>query len=310
MNNKATIDRLINEMVTIIITEVDTAINKSNLIFKLKTDRMTGSLIAKSIGKYGLEWSSDIIRDQVIATLYESMLTVSKDKDVEELRLDNPAFMGPVYALTELKLREELIPTSKKNRNGEVIGFTEEFFSPITEDDQTISLEQLLNGSVSALEDEEEKANHFINWFNANKKSILTKKQLQFIDGELVDIDKRRAGEMRMRIADRVITAYTAKYGSVSSRVAALMDQQEAIETILEAKDFRAALLPYMEEDYIIDTIIDNVSPEVSRAFNTGSNEVRVIREYRIALFKKIENINDVLTKKFIICSKKQDLVA
>lgn len=310
MNNKATIDELINEMIQVLITEVDITINKSNLVFKHKTDRMTGSLIAKSIGKYGLEWSSDIIRDQVYATLYESMLTASKDKNVEELRLDNPAFMGPVYTLTELKLREELIPTSKKNRNGEIIGFTEEFFSPVAEDNQTISLEQLLNGSVSAFKDEEKKANHFINWFNANKKTVLTKKQLQFINGELDYIDKANVVHIRKRIADRVISAYTAKYGSVSSRVAALMDQQEAIETILEAKDFRAALLPHINKDYIIDTIIDNVSPEASRAFNAGSNEVRVIREYRIALFKKIDDINNALTKNFIIYSKNHNLVA
>ena len=76
---------------------------------------------------------------------------------------------------------------------------------------------------------------------------------------------------MRKRIAERVSKAYEAKYGSVSPRIATLMDQQEVIELILEAKDFRAALVPYMEENYIIDTIMDNVSPEATKAFNTGS---------------------------------------
>jgi len=308
--NKNIVDNLIKEMVTVLITEVDVVINKSNLVFKHKTDKMTGSLIAKSIAKYGLDWSSDIIRDQVIATLYESMLIVAADFKDYDITFDNPEYMGKVHNLAEKMLKAELIPGSKKDRSGAIIGFYEESVSPIAEDDQAISpLEQLLNGSVSVFGNKE-KANHFINWFNTNKKKILTKKQLQFIDGELDYIDKGNAVNIKKRISERVIKAYDEAYGSVSSRVAALMDQQEVIETILEAKDFRAALLPYMEEDFIIDTIIDYVSPEATRAFNTGSKEVQVIREYRKALFKKIDDINDALTKNFIMYSKNHNIVA
>lgn len=271
--NKNIVDNLIKGMVQVLIVEVDTVINKSNLIFTHKTDRTVGSLIAKSIGKYGLEWSSDIIRDEVVATLYEAMLTVAEGKDIEELRLDKPAFMGPVYNLTELKIKSRLIPASKLNRDGEIIGYTEEFVSPVAEDGEATSkLENMLNGQIEFLmENKEEKMNQFIKWFNANKKTLLTKKQRQFIDGELIDMDRHSACKIRKRIAERVGKAYEAKYGSVTPRIATLMDQQETIEAILEAKDFRAALLPYMEENYIIDTIMDNVSPEASKAFNTGS---------------------------------------
>lgn len=273
MMNKNIVDNLIKGMVQVLIVEVDTVINKSNLIFTHKTDRTVGSLIAKSIGKYGLEWSSNIIRDEVVATLYEAMLTVAEGKDIEELRLDNPAFMGPVYNLTELKIKSRLIPASKLNRDGEIIGYTEEFVSPVAEDGEATSkLENMLNGQIEFLmENKEEKMNQFIKWFNANKKTLLTKKQRQFIDGELIDMDRHSACKIRKRIAERVGKAYEAKYGSVTPRIATLMDQQETIEAILEAKDFRAALLPYMEENYIIDTIMDNVSPEASKAFNTGS---------------------------------------
>ena len=144
--NKNIVDNLIKGMVQVLIVEVDTVINKSNLIFTHKTDRTVGSLIAKSIGKYGLEWSSDIIRDEVVATLYEAMLTVAEGKDIEELRLDKPAFMGPVYNLTELKIKSRLIPASKLNRDGEIIGYTEEFVSPVAEDGEATSkLENMLN---------------------------------------------------------------------------------------------------------------------------------------------------------------------
>lgn len=298
--NKITVDNLINNMVEVIITEVDTSLNHSNLIVRVKTDNMTGRMIAKAIGKYNLDWASDIIRDQVIASLYESMLIVSKDMNVTEISLDNKEFVGKVNNLVEFKLKKELIPASRKNRKGEIIGHAEELVSPLAEGEETASkLEQLLNGNIKDLMKvgDEEKMNQFLNWYNKNKNSILTKKQIAFIEGELDYIDRGNATNMRKRIADRVEKAYTTQYGSASPRIAVLMDQQETLETILEAKDFKAALLPHMEETYIIDTILDNVSPEAMKAFNTGSTAVWVMKEYRIALFKALGKIIDILEK-------------
>lgn len=291
--NKQRVDQLINDMVKVVITEVDNAINKSNLIFKHKTDSKLGNLIAKSIGKYGLEWDSYIIRDEVTATLYESMLIVAKDKDIEEIKLDNPAYAGPVFKLVDLMLKDRLIPLSKKNREGEVIGTTELLLSPVAEDGETSSsLESILNGSIEMYGSTEE-SSIFLKWFNANKNNILTKKQLQFVNDELIDMDRHSICKIKKRISDRVIEAWEKDCNNKSLIEFELIKQQEAIEEILEAKDFRAALSPYLEELYIIDTIIDNVSSEAAKAFNTGSNEVWVIKEYRIALFKRLGKIID-----------------
>ena len=261
---------------------------------------MTGRIIAKSIAKYSMDWSSDIIRDQVIATIYESMLIVSKDMDIEKIHLDNPEFVGKVNVLVDLKLKETLIPKSKKNKDGKVIGYKEEAVSPIAENGEiTSKLEQLLNGDIEKLmmNGEKEKMNQFLNWFNDNKKNILTRKQLQFVEGELEYIASGNAVFMKKRIAERVSKAYTNKYGTASPRIATLMDQKEILETILEAKDFKAALLPHMEELFIIDTIIDNVSPKAAKAFNTGDTSKEVIKEYRIALFKALGNIITILER-------------
>lgn len=297
--NRNKVNQLIENMVKVVITEVDTMINNSNLIVKIKTDSMTSSLIAKSIAKYGLDWSSDIIRDEVIATLYESMLTVSEGVKDEEIHFDNPAYMGKVYKLVELKLRDYLVPKSRKSKDGKVIG-SEEAVSPLAENDEAVSkLEAILNGQNTEklmMVGEDNKMNQFYNWFNDNKKDILTKKQLQFVDGELT-LEKWNECKFRKRIAERVSKAYTTKYGTSSPRIATLMDQQEIIESILEAEDFKAALLPHMEELFIVDTIIDNVSPKAAKAFNTGSVETWVIKEYRIALFKALGNIIDILNR-------------
>ena len=261
---------------------------------------MTGRMIAKAIGKYNLDWASDIIRDQVIASLYESMLIVSKDMDVTEISLDNKEFVGKVNNLVEFKLKKELIPASRKNRKGELIGHAEELVSPLAEGEETASkLEQLLNGNIKDLMKvgDEEKMNQFLNWYNKNKNNILTKKQIAFIEEENPNIDRRTAWSIRKRIADRVTKAYTAQYGSASPRIAVLMDQQQTIESILEANNFKEALLPYMNETYIIDTILDNVSPAATKAFNTGSTDEWVMKEYRIALFKALDKIMQILDK-------------
>lgn len=229
------------------------------------------------------------------------MLIVSKDMDIEKIHLENAEFVGKVNNLVELKLRNELIPASRRNRDGEFIGYTEELVAPIAEENETTSkLETLLNGQIDIekmMIGGEDKMNQFLNWYNDNKKNILTKKQIKFVEGEIPDIDRRTAWSMRKRIAERVTKAYALKYGSVSPRIAVLMDQQTLIENILEAKDFKAALLPHMNEIFIIDTIIDNVSPEAAKAFNTGSTEAWVMREYRIALFKSLDKIMQILDK-------------
>ena len=53
--NKTIVNKLIEEMVQVIITEVDTSLNHSNLIVRVKTDNMTGRIIAKSIVKYSID---------------------------------------------------------------------------------------------------------------------------------------------------------------------------------------------------------------------------------------------------------------
>lgn len=296
MNNKAAVDRLITEMVQVLITEIDTTINKSNLIFNHKTDKMTGQLIAKSIGKYSLEWSNDIIRDQVIATIYEAMLLVSKDMNESEIVFDNSEFMGKVYILTEKMIKKELILASKKSSDGSIIGYPEEPISPLAEADEfTSRLEDLLNASSKGMPEKEDKANHFLLWLEANKKKILTKKQLQLINNELIDISRASKHNMKKRMADKVIKTYEKEYPKLSQRAAALIDKKGILEEILSAQDFRAAITPHMDKDYIIDIIIDNVSPEATRAFNKGSNNTLVIKEYKEALKEYLRKTNVML---------------
>lgn len=300
---KQIINNLIEKMVKILLIDLQEANateNSQTIRFKYYNKDLAAKAVAVAIPKYSIEWSSDIIRDEVYATLYESMLIVSEGLTAEELRLDNKAFAGPVYSMTMFKLKENLIPKSKKDRNGAIIEIIEIAASQLgTKDDgQPLTIEDIL--AAKEIENlmhhnNKEKMNQFLNWFNKNKSNILTKKQLAFLNGEVQHKDIDKARTMRKRIAERVSKAYELKYGNVSQRVATLMDQQEILETILDAKDFRAALNDYLEEDMIIEALIDNVSMATMKKYNNGSTDPAVIKEYRVALFKQLGKVINLL---------------
>ena len=285
MTKKELINNIMDSIVEIRITEVNNAIDKSNLIVTYKHSKGLGRLIARSIAKYCIEWSADIVRDQVYATLYESLLTIAEDLEPSQINVDNLNLITPAFTLTEKALKKTLISASKKNRKGEVIDILE----VLAEEEPAETIEHLLNIKLPLMEDT--KASHFLKWFEINKSKILTKKQLAFLDNQLIDMDKRRQSDIRKRIADRIIKAYEEKYAGMDNLTASILDKKETIEKILNAKDFRAELLKHIDENYIIDAIIDNVSIASMKAFNTGSNDEEVLREYRIALFKKLNKL-------------------
>ena len=286
MTKKELINNIMDSIVEIRITETENAINKCNLIVTYKHNKGLARLVSRSIVKYSIEWSADIIRDQVYATLYESLLKVAENLELEEINIDNMDLITPAFALTETSLKNTLIPASRKNRKGEIIEMIEKL---IDNEEPEETLEYLLNSKLPAMEND--KASHFAVWFKDNKEKILTKKQLAFLNNETIDMDRASACKIRKRIANRIIKAYEEKYAGMNNITASLLDKKETIESILEAKDFRAELLKHMEEDYIIDAIIDNVSIASMKKFNTGSNDEEVLREYRVALFKKLDKL-------------------
>lgn len=302
---KQRLEQLTNEMIEILIIDLqeENATEESQtIIFKHYNHHMLNGLIKKSRVKYSLEWDSDIIRDEVYATIYESMEIVAANMDIEEMSLDNPEFMGQSYNLAILKLKERLIPRSKVDRNGVIIGTTELIVSPkvkansVEEDSTTLSLEDLLAGQMAHnTDEEEEKMNHFLKWFDANKSKILTKKQIQFIEGGHIAEDKTNAYKMRKRISERVSRAYSEQYGDVSPRIAILKDQERILEEILDAKSFRDAYDKYKDEDFIIDAVAEYVALDYLKAFSKGSNNQDTIKAMRVALYKRLGEVINMI---------------
>lgn len=291
------LEELVNEMIEILLIDLseENATKYSQTItFKHYNKDIIGKVNSAARPKYSLEWPADIIRDEVYATVYESMKIVSENMNVEDIDLKNTAFTGPVYNMAMLKLKGRLIPDSKRH-NKSIIQMQEIAASQLgtNNEGQPLTIEDILEGSdVNILMGaKKEKMNQFLNWFNNNKRDILTKKQIAFINGETHYTDKRTYSQMRKRISERVSKAYQEQYGEVSPRVANLMDQERILEWILESKDFKSTYEKYRDEDFIIDAITEYVSLENIKNFNKGSNDPDTIKAMRFALYKKLGEV-------------------
>lgn len=298
---KQRLEQLTNEMIEILMIDLqeENATEESQTIkFKHYNKDLIAKAFAAAKPKYSLEWSADIIRDEVYATVYESMEIIAANMDIEEISLDNSEFAGPVYNMTMLKLKGYLIPDSKKNK-GEVIGMQVMAASQLglNNNGQALTIEDILEGTDTyiLMGAAEEKMNHFLKWFEANKSSILTKKQIQFLNGGHITEDKTNAYKMRKRISERVSRAYNEQYGDVSPRIAILKDQERILEEILDAKSFRAAYDKYKDEDFIIDAISEYVTLDYLRAFNKGNNNPETIRAMRVALYKRLGEVINMI---------------
>ena len=299
---KQRLEQLTNEMIEILIIDLqeENATEESQTIkFKHYNKDLIAKAVAAARPKYSLEWNADIIRDEVYATVYESMEIIAANMDIEEISLDNPEFAGPVYNMTMLKLKERLIPRSKRERTGEVIEMQVMAASQLglNNDGQALTIEDILEGTNTyiLMGAAEEKMNYFLKWFEANKSKILTKKQIQFLNGGYIAEDKTNAYKMRKRISERVSRAYSEQYGDVSPRIAVLKDQERILEEILDAKSFRAAYDKYKDEDFIIDAVAEFVALEYLQSFNKGNNNPDTIKAMRIALYKRLGEIINMI---------------
>lgn len=303
---KQILEQLTKEMVEILLIDLqeeNATENSQTIRFKHYNKDLVAKAVAAAGPKYSLEWSFDIIRDEVYATIYESMDIVSQTLKLQDIRLDNKAFAGPVYNMTMLKLKDKLIPASKRNGK-ELIEGQEIAASQLgtTKDGQALTIEDILVHNEISSKDldvlmgiKEVKMNQFLNWFNNNKDNILTRKQIEFLEGNVKHKDLDKARTMRRRISDRVSKAYGKQYGQVSPKIANLIDQRNRLETILNAKDFNKALNKHLEDDMIIDAITTNVPLKTIKAYNNGSTAPAVIKEYRVALFKKLGEVITII---------------
>lgn len=291
-NKKEIINTIVSENINISYNEIPTQ-NSSNLKIVYKNSAYVNGLIKKAICKFSKEWSSDIIRDNTYYSFYRALLKMAQEFDPN--MIGNDEYMNKVLVLSQLYNKEDLILVSKKNSDGNMLDDTwEELISPIADEEGVNILELLVNQTIDS---NNSKATHFLNWFNENKNELLTKKQLSYINNELF-LKRSTACEMRKRIAERVEKKYTEAYKNMSNRQKYLIDNKCVLEIILSASNdnFKEVFTNYQDNEFIIDVIIDNVPFAIMKKFNTTENiDTDIIRIYKTALFKALNNINNKL---------------
>lgn len=293
-NKKQIICDIMNQLININVFTYDNMENGMNVNYRYNNNKTINAIIKKCTGLCLQDYDYSIVRDETYASAYESMLKIAddytedeliliyKDIDKKSLSITNK-FMVRIFNLSVFAVKDHL-SGYRKASNGmmypTVIEYTDENVN-----------------SLSLLEcDNEDNVDlvGFLQWFNENKHSFLTKKQLAFLEDESVAVGGN-SSHYRRRIYDATLKAYSSQFDSENERINELQNQINTIEKILDAKDFVAQVKKYQDKYYVLDAITTYVSMPTMQKFNRGNTSKEVIKEYRVALFKKLAQLNELL---------------
>ncbi len=299
---KQLIDNIMQELVKITVIdykeEGGNSIDKKTVDFKYY-NHMTVNAVAKKC--YCLcvrDWESDIIRDETYASIYEILLKVANDYTVEELEqiledvhtkklIITNSFLSSVYKLSVFKVKFNL-SGFRRGSKGMLPSMN---YTEYTEDTLNNCPEYNYGLHVDS---PEESINFFQRFFNENKEQFLTKKQLAFIEDES-QIKGKNRGQYRRRIYDSTLKAYNALFDSDDDRTNEIRTHITIIENLLDSENFVQEYIRVRDKSFIIDAITTHVDMPTMKAFNLGNRDNETIKKYRVALFKKLDELNKLL---------------
>lgn len=303
------IEQIINELVKITLVdykeEDSNTVDKKNIDFKYHNHMTVNAVIKQTFNLCFRDWNdTQIIRDEAYASIYEVMVNkvapdftdeqleqIIADIHTKKLTITN-AFLASVYKLAVLKTKVNLSGHRRNSKGGmipasEYIEFNEDSLTNLPEYNYGLTVQ-----------DPDKDICFFTKWFNEEKNSFLTKKQLQFIEDDSV-IESKNKSSYKKRIYNRTTKAYEEQFGCHDDRRNEINTQIKLIEDILDSDDFVAEILRYRDKTVINDALTSYVPLEVMRAFNLGYyNYDKVLKYYRVALFKQLNNLNQLLIQK------------
>ena len=293
-NKKQIICDILNALININVFEYDTMKDGKNVDYRYNNEKTLNSIMKKCSGLCLQDYSYDIIRDETYASSFEQMLKLATEYTEDELVLiykdiHNKSlsitnkFLSRVYKLSVFAVKDHL-SGYRKSKEGmaypDMIEYTDDNVNGFTLLEDTESVDII----------------GFITWFNENKESFLTKKQLAYLEDESVAV-KGNASHYRRRIYEATLKAYKGQFDSDNERINELKNKINKIETILDAPNFVQTFKKYQDKQFIIDAIISHVDMKTMKRFNTGDYSADVIKSYRVALFFKLSELNELLEK-------------
>ena len=319
----------------LLVIEESITIQPKNLFKNLADEKNT---------KHEIEWASygkgnknrqliytDIPASESYASIWESMLVIADEYTVEDLKIiaeylknnddkqvDNSLvaiFISKTRALAGLLVKNYLIASAKKDRNGKIIGNTEVNFTALDNEENDMEVpsgaggfankiastaEGTRNPEIELFGDNEDTALKI--WFFDNMENILTKKQIAFVKGE-VEVNKQQAYSFRKGIAKRITTALEKEFGinkGNHDRLIKLKREKKMLEELLDSMNFASELEKILskEREYdgrinIVETaLVEFCTLTETRNYKTASVKTKeVIKPLRIALYKQLNEI-------------------
>lgn len=295
------LNNIMEELVDINIVEFDYAQDKKYVDAKYSNHQTVNAIIKKTTPLCVRDYEYDIIRDEAYASIYEVMITkVAPDftdnqleqilKDIHTKKLDiTNQFLVAIYKLAIFKVKLNL-SGHRRSANGMIPAKDELEYS-----------EEIFNSSPNYnyglhVDNPDDDISFFTSWFNENKESFLTDKQLQFVQDD-VSIDSKNKSSYKKRIYTKTLKAYQDEFQTNDDRLNEIHTQIAMIENLLNAEDFAKEYLRLRDKSFIIDAMTTHVSLPTLRAFKLGSRDAKVIKEMRVALFKKLNDLNNLITQ-------------
>lgn len=293
-NKKQIVCDILNALITINVFDYETMKDGKNVDYRYNNEKTLNSVMKKCSGLCLQDYSYDIIRDETYASSFEQMLKLATEYTEDELVLiykdiHNKSlsitnkFLSRVYKLSVFAVKDHL-SGYRKSKEGmaypDIIEYTDDNVNGFTLLEDTESVDII----------------GFITWFNENKESFLTKKQLAYLEDESVAV-KGNASHYRRRIHEATLKAYKGQFDSDNDRINELKNKINKIETILDTPNFVQAYKKLEDKQWMIDIITTHVNMKDMQQFNRGNHSPQIIKAYRIALFKGLSELNELLEK-------------
>jgi hypothetical protein len=298
---QALIDEIINKLIRVLVIDYKesgaNSKDKKFIDYKYYNHMTVNSIIKKTTPLCIRDYSADIIRDEVYASICEVIINKVApdytDEEIAEILLDihtkelpiTNQFLVSVYKLSIFRVKVNL-SGSRRSTNG-----------MIPARDELEYTEEILNGSPThnyglIIDYPEDDISFFTSWFNENCANFLTDKQLQFID-DSTSVERKNHSQYKKRIYNKTLDAYEKQFEHNDERINKIHTQLELIESILESDDFVNQIIKHRDKQVIMDALTSYVPLEVMRAFNSGYySDDKVLKHYRVALFKQMNNLN------------------
>jgi hypothetical protein len=309
MRREQLLEQIVNELIQIdLVDYYEEHVNsqdKKTIDFKYRNNQTVNAIIKKVFGLAFRDWNDPtIIRDEVYCTVYDIMLNkvapdftdeqleqIAADIHTKELNITH-SFLCSIYKLAILKAKCQL-SGHRRSSTGNMIPAADyiEF-----NEEALIDSPDFNSGLV--VDNPDESISFFQQFFNENKENFLTRKQLLFIEDDS-SVESKNKTSYKKRIYNRTTKAYEEYFGSNNDRLNEIRTNIKLIEDILESDDFVNQILKHRDKTVVNDALTEYVPLEVMRAFNYGYYSYdKVLKYYRIALFKQLNNLNQLLDEK------------